>query len=117
MVVVSYPEEGFANMLGQLIEQKVKEEKKAEIAKKMNGKLFLEIREIGVGAMVEFSGESIRVSNERPEKVTALISVADYNTLTMLLTSGILKQLKFIISGKLKIKNLSFVRKFGAILS
>lgn len=117
MVSVSYPESGFANIIGQLIEQKVSEPKKAEIAKKMKGKLFLEIRDIRVGATIEFSGEKINVSNERPQKDFALISVADYNTLTLLSSAGMLKQLRLMISGKLKIKKIGFARKFGALLS
>ncbi|MDK2795365.1 MAG: hypothetical protein PWQ22_146 [Archaeoglobaceae archaeon] len=116
MVRVSYPESGFANMLGQLIEQNLREASKAEIAKNMKGEIYLEIRDIEVGATVEFKGEDVEVRNEKPEKPFAMISVADYNTLSLVSSSGILKQLRLILSGKLKIKNMGFARKFGALL-
>lgn len=117
MVSVIYPESGFGSIIGQLIEQKLKDPKKAEMAKKMKGKIFLEIRDMGVGATIEFKGESVEVKNERPDKDFAMISVADYNTLSLLSTSGILKQLRLILSGRLKIKNMGFARKFGALIS
>ncbi|MEM1751601.1 MAG: SCP2 sterol-binding domain-containing protein [Archaeoglobaceae archaeon] len=118
MVSVSYPEEGFANIVGQLIEQKLKENpKKAEIAKKLRGTIFLEIRDMGVSATVEADGEKIKVTNEKPEKDFALISVSDYDTLTLVSTSGLLKQLRLMLSGKLKIKKIGLARKFGALIS
>ncbi|MEM4689740.1 MAG: SCP2 sterol-binding domain-containing protein [Archaeoglobaceae archaeon] len=118
MVSVSYPEEGFANIVGQLIEQKLKENpKKAEIAKKLRGTIFLEIRDMGVSATVEADGEKIKVTNEKPEKDFALISVSDYDTLTLVSTSGLLKQLRLMLSGRLKIKKIGLARKFGALIS
>lgn len=117
MVSVSYPEEGFANILGQLIEQKIQDPKKAEIAKKMRGKIYIEIRNMEVGATVELNGESIRVTNEKPEKGYAMISVSDYDTLTLVATSGLLKQMQLMLSGKLKIKKIGLARKFGALIS
>jgi predicted lipid carrier protein YhbT len=117
MVEVIYSESGFGNVIGQLLEQKLKDPKRAEIAKKMKGKIFLEVRDMGVGATVEFGGGRVEVKNERPQKDFALISVADYNTLASLSSSGILKQLKLVVTGKLKIKNFGFARKFGALIS
>ncbi|MDI9610688.1 MAG: SCP2 sterol-binding domain-containing protein [Archaeoglobaceae archaeon] len=117
MVVVSYPEGGFANIVGQLLEQKLSDPKKAEIAKKMRGKIFLEIRDLGVGATIEFMGEKIKISDEKPQKDFALISVANYNTLALLSSAGMLKQLRLMLSGKLKIKKIGLARKFGALLS
>ncbi|MCS7143787.1 MAG: SCP2 sterol-binding domain-containing protein [Archaeoglobaceae archaeon] len=118
MVSISYPDRGFPNVVGQLIEQKLKENpKKAEIAKKMRGKIFLEIRNIGVGATVELDGENIKVTNEKPEKDFALISVSDYDTLTLVSSSGLLKQMRLMLSGKLKIKKIGLARKFGILLS
>ncbi|MEM0302682.1 MAG: SCP2 sterol-binding domain-containing protein [Archaeoglobaceae archaeon] len=118
MVSVSYPEEGFANIVGQLIEQKLKENpKKAEIAKKLRGTIFLEIRDMGVSATVEFLNDAIKVTDEKPQKDFALISVSDYETLTLLSTSGLLKQLRLMLSGKLKIKKIGLARKFGALIS
>lgn len=118
MVSVTYPEEGFANIVGQLIEQKLRDNpKKAEIAKKLRGTILLEIRDMGVSATVEADGERIKVTNEKPEKNFALISVSDYDTLTMVSTSGLFKQLRLMLSGKLKIKKIGLARKFGALIS
>jgi|YelNatPaOPRAMG01_1025707.scaffolds.fasta_scaffold244312_2 putative sterol carrier protein len=116
MISVSYPEEGFANILGQLIEQKIKEPDKAELARNIRGKLYIEIRNMNVGATVEFEGEKIKVTGEKPEKDFGMISVPDYDTLTLLSTAGMLKQMRLMLSGKLKIKKIGLARKFGALL-
>ncbi|MCQ4153067.1 MAG: SCP2 sterol-binding domain-containing protein [Archaeoglobi archaeon] len=117
MVSVRYPEEGFANIIGQLLEQRLKEPKKAEIAKNMRGKVYIEIRNIGVGATVEFDGDKINVTNEKPKKDSAIISVSDYETLTLLSSAGLLKQIRLMLSGKLKIRKIGFAKKFGALIS
>jgi len=117
MISISYPEEGFANIIGQLIEQKLKDPKKAEIAKNMRGKVYIEIRNIGVGATVDFDGDKIKISHEKPKKDFAMISVSDYETLTLLSSAGLLKQIRIMLSGRLKIKKIGFAKKFGALIS
>ncbi|MCX8172543.1 MAG: SCP2 sterol-binding domain-containing protein [Archaeoglobaceae archaeon] len=117
MVRISYPEKGFPNVVGQLIEEKLKDPKKLEMAKNMHGKIFLEIRNLGVFATVEMDGENIRVTADKPDKDYAVISVSDYDTLTIVSTSGLLKQLKLMISGKLRVKKIKLARKFGILLS
>ncbi len=114
---VVYDESGFASILGQLIQQKIEDPAKRKMAKKMKGKIVVELRDMNVSATVIFSGNKIEVRNgELP--ANSLIS-ADFETINTLSSGkvGMLGVLKLMITGKLKIKGIGMARKFQKLLS
>ncbi|MCQ4153926.1 MAG: hypothetical protein DSO01_05385 [Archaeoglobi archaeon] len=120
MVEVIYPKEGLANLLGNLIMQNTRRDiKKAEIARKTRGTVVIEIRDLGFTATVELKGDRIEVRNGKPEELSdcALIS-ANFGVISYLLgNNSTIKSLKFMLSGKLKIKKMLLAKKLSTIMS
>ncbi len=117
MVEVIYDDVGLASMLGQLLQQKLSDPRKAEIAKSMRGRLVIEVRDMNIAATIVFAGDRIEVRNGGGN-ADSVIS-ADFQTINSLATGqvGILGVLKLMITGKLKIKGIGMARKFQEILS
>jgi len=115
-MIVRYPDSGLANIIGQLLEQKLKEREKMEIAKKMRGKIVLEMKDLNAYATLEFKGEVVEATNDKTENANASIS-ANFETFQKLLSASTLKVIWFIISGKLKIRGFDLALKFGRLIS
>lgn len=114
---VIYPESGFGNIVGQLLEEKLKKLEKVEIAKKMRGGIVIEVKDLGVSATIKFTGESVEVFNGKTESACSTIS-ANFEVINELVSgSTTLKVLKLIITRKLRIKGIAMARKFSALLS
>ncbi|MCS7143857.1 MAG: SCP2 sterol-binding domain-containing protein [Archaeoglobaceae archaeon] len=119
MVEVVYPKEGLANLLGNLIMQNVRRDKrKAEIAMKTRGTAVIEIRDLGFTATIEFMGDKIEVKNGKPEKSKYALISANYGVISSLLgNSSTIKTLKLMLSGKLKVKNVALAKRLSTIMS
>jgi len=120
MVEVIYPKEGLANLLGNLLLQNTKRDrKKAEIARKTRGTVVIEVRDLGFSATVEFKGDKIEVRNGKPEGLSdyALIS-ANFGVISYLLgNNSTINSLKLMLSGKLKIRKIMLAKKLSTIMS
>lgn len=114
---VTYPDTGFGNIVGQMLEQKLKESRKAELAKRLRGEAVIEVKDLGVSATIKFMGDFIEVVNGKSGKATSTIS-ADFNVINELVSGATsLKVLKFILTRKLRVKGFGMARKLSALLS
>jgi len=118
MVEVKYDETGFAAIIGQLIQQKLEDPRKATMAKDIRGRIVIDVRDMGVAATVEFESDRIVVRNGKVGENYAEIS-ADFETINSLATGeiGTLGVLKLMLKGKLKIRGIGMAGKFQSILS
>ncbi|WP_202319100.1 SCP2 sterol-binding domain-containing protein [Archaeoglobus neptunius] len=101
----------FATILGKILEEKLRDKKKEEIARRINGSVSVECRDLKMSTTITFKGD--RVIVESGSKGKYLIS-ADLQTLNGLTFGkiGLLGTVKLIIKGKLKIKGMIFAMKF-----
>lgn len=114
---VTYPDSGFGNIVGQLLEQKLKKPGKAELTKRMRGEVVIEVKDLGVSATIKFMGDFIEVVNGKSENALSTIS-ADFNVINELVSGTTsLKVLKFILTRKLRVKGFGMARKLSALLS
>ncbi|NHW23516.1 MAG: hypothetical protein HA489_04605 [Archaeoglobales archaeon] len=93
--------------------------KKAETARKTRGTVVIDIRDLGFTATVELKGDRIEVRNGKPEELSdcALIS-ANFGVISYLFgNNSTIKSLKFMLSGKLKIKKILLAKKLSTIMS
>lgn len=114
-VEYSRDELGFATILGKILEEKLRDGKKEEIARRINGSVTVECRDLGMSATVTFRGDRIVVENG--SRSSNLIS-ADLQTLNGLTFGkiGLLGTLKLVVKGRLKIKGMMFAMKFRKLL-
>ncbi len=116
-VNVVYPDSGFGNIVGQLLEQKLKKSEKAEFAKKMRGEITVEVRDLGVSATIRFMGEFVEVINGSSEKADSTIS-ANFKVINELVSGATtLRVLKLMLTRKLRIRGISMAKKFSALLA
>ena len=119
-VEITYEKEGFASILGQLLEQNLSENpQKVEKAREMEGSIVIQVRDMDTSATVEFGKNRITVYNGTPVKGKFAMISADFETINALSTgkAGMLKTLVWILKGKLKIKGIRMARKFQSLLS
>ncbi len=105
----------FATILGRILEEKLRDRRRAEIARKINGSVTVECRDLGMSATVTFNGDRIVVENGYGGKY---LTSADLQTLNGLTFGkiGLLDTLKLIMKGRLKIKGMMFAMKFRKLL-
>ncbi|MEM0203934.1 MAG: SCP2 sterol-binding domain-containing protein [Archaeoglobaceae archaeon] len=114
---VIYPDSGFGNIVGQMLEQKLKKPGKAELAKKMRGEVVIEVKDFGTSATIKFMGESIEVVNGKTENACSTIS-AEFKVINELVSGATtLKVLKLMLTRKLRIKGIAMARKLSALLA
>ncbi|MBO8180234.1 MAG: SCP2 sterol-binding domain-containing protein [Archaeoglobus sp.] len=119
-VEVTYENQGFAMILGQLIDQAItKSPSKGNIVRDLKGNLVVEVTDMNAAATVEFNSGRITVYNGMPAKGKYSLISSDFETINSLATgkAGLLKTLKLIITGKLKIKGIKMARKFQSLLA
>lgn len=119
MVEVVYQKEGFANLVGNLLMQNIRRDKrKAEIARKTRGTAVIEVRDLKFTATIDLKGDRIEVWNGKPEKTDYALISANYGIISFLLgNSSILNTLKLMISGKLKIKKIRLAKRLSILMS
>ncbi len=112
---IEYEPSGLAAILGQLLEQKMDEEKR-KIARNLKGSLTIEARDLNAASTIYFEGDKILLKNEKSGN--AMIST-DFQTLNDLASGKIsfFGTLRLMISGKLKIKGFGLVKKFQKLLT
>ncbi|MFN3384872.1 MAG: SCP2 sterol-binding domain-containing protein [Archaeoglobaceae archaeon] len=114
---VVYPDSGFGNIVGQLLEQKLKKPEKADFAKKIRGEITIEVRDLGVSATVRFMGDLVEVMNGSSEKADSTIS-ANFKVINELVSGATsLRILKLMLTRKLRIKGIPMAKKFNALLA
>ncbi|MDI3497310.1 SCP2 sterol-binding domain-containing protein [Archaeoglobus sp.] len=119
-VEVTYENQGFAMILGQLIDQALtKNPSKGNLVRDLEGNLVVEVTDMNAAATVEFNKGRITVYNGMPAKGKFSIISSDFETINSLATgkAGMLKTLKLLATGKLKIKGLRMARKFQSLLA
>ncbi len=119
-VEVTYENQGFAMILGQLIDQTLtKNPSKGNLVRDLEGNLVVEVTDMNASATVEFNKGRITVYNGMPTKGKFSIISSDFETINSLATgkAGLLKTLRLILSGKLKIKGIRMARKFQSLLT
>ncbi|MEM2346543.1 MAG: SCP2 sterol-binding domain-containing protein [Archaeoglobaceae archaeon] len=116
---VLYPKEGFANLVGNLLMQNIRrDKKKAKIAMKTRGIAVIEVKDLGFSATIEFKGDKIEVRNGKPEGSNYALISANYGVISSLLgNSSTIKTLKLIISGKLRVKKIGLAKRLSVIMS
>lgn len=119
MVEVLYPKEGLANLLGNLLMQNIRRDKrKAEIATKTRGIALIEIKDLGFTATIEFKGDKIEVRNGKPEGSNYALISANYGVISYLLgNSSTIKTLRLMLSGKLKVKKITLAKRLSTLMS
>ncbi|MEM0332811.1 MAG: SCP2 sterol-binding domain-containing protein [Archaeoglobaceae archaeon] len=112
---IEYEPSGLAAILGQLLEQRMNEEK-IKIAKSLKGSLTIEAKDLNAASTIYFEEDKIMLKNEKGGK--AVIST-DFQTLNELASGkiGTFGTLRLMISGKLKIKGLRLVKRFQKLLT
>ncbi|AAB90785.1 SCP2 sterol-binding domain-containing protein [Archaeoglobus fulgidus] len=119
-VEVTYENQGFAMILGQLIDQALtKNPSKGNLVRDLEGNLVVEVTDMNAAATVEFNKGRITVYNGMPAKGKFSIISSDFETINSLATgkAGMLKTLKLLATGKLKIKGIRMARKFQSLLA
>ncbi len=119
-VEVTYENQGFAMVLGQLIDQALTENpSKGNIVRELKGNLVVELTDMNAAATVEFNMGKITVYNGKPTKGKFSVISSDFETINSLATGkvGMLRTLRLMASGKLKIKGIRMARKFQSLLS
>ncbi|MET1124784.1 MAG: SCP2 sterol-binding domain-containing protein [Archaeoglobaceae archaeon] len=111
---VRYDEAGLASIIGQMIEQKLREKEK--LVRNLRGSITIELTDFDSSATVYFTGDSVIVRNGGGGE--ALIST-DFETLNKLATGeiGTLGALKLMLKRKLKIKGLGMAMKLQSLLT
>lgn len=114
---IIYPESGFGNIVGQILEQKLKKPEKTELARKMRGEVVIEVKDFRASATIKFMGDSIEVVNGKTENTCSTIS-ANFKVINELVSGATTpKVLKLILTRKLKIKGIAMARKLSALLA
>ncbi len=112
---VVYPESGVASILGQMIEQSLKDKPhKRKIAEKLRGKkVVIEFTDQNAAATVEFRDDEIVLKNTKEDGDSAYIG-GDFETLTKITTGevGTLKTLWLMMKGKVKMKKSGVLKEF-----
>jgi hypothetical protein len=119
-VEVTYENQGFAMVLGQLIEQALTSNpSKGNLVRELKGNLVVELTDMNAAATVEFNKGRITVYNGRPTKGKFSVISSDFETINSLATgkAGMLKTLRLMARGKLKIKGIRMARKFQSLLA
>lgn len=119
-VEVTYENEGFAMILGQLIDQAItKNPSKGNLVRNLKGNVVVEVTDMNTAATVEFNNGKITVYNGAPTEGKYSLISSDFETINSLASgeAGLLKTLKLIITGKLKIKGIRMARKFQSLLA
>ncbi|WP_202319224.1 SCP2 sterol-binding domain-containing protein [Archaeoglobus neptunius] len=117
---VTYEKQGFASILGQLIEQSLsKNPAKGNVVRDLKGSLVVEVTDMDVSATVEFNRDRITVYNGKPVEGKFAVISADFETINALSAgkAGLLKTLRWVLSGRLKIKGMRMARKFQSLLT
>lgn len=112
---IEYEPSGLSAILGQLLEQKMNEEKR-KIARNLKGSLTIEARDLNAASTIYFEGDKIILKNEKGGK--AMIST-NFQTLNDLASGkiGFFGTMKLIMTGKLKIKGFGLVKRFKKLLT
>ncbi len=119
-VEVTYENEGFAMILGQLIDQAItKNPSKSNLARSLKGNIVVEVTDMDTAATVEFNNGKITIYNGMPTKGKYSLISSDFETINSLASGevGLLKTLKLIVTRKLKIKGIRMARKFQSLLT
>ncbi len=119
-VEVTYEKEGFASVLGQLIEQILTERPaRANLARDMKGSVVVKVRDMDAAATVEFNQGRITIYNGQPVKGKFSVITADFDVINDLASgkAGMLKTMSWLLRGRLKIKGIRMAQKFQKIFS
>lgn len=118
MYEITYPEEGFANILGQLIQQKLSQGKqKQQLARELKGTIVIEATDVGVSATLEFDQNGVRMYNGKPSEGSYALVSGKFEIISSIASrSGILRTLLLILSGRLKVKGVRMASKLTALL-
>jgi putative sterol carrier protein len=116
---VVYPESGVAAILGQMIEQNLKDKPdKEKIAQKLKGeKVVVEFTDQNAAATVEFKDDEIVLTNSKYTGDCAYIGT-DFETMTKITAGqiGFVRTLWLLLTGKLKMKKSGVLKEFQKLL-
>lgn len=119
-IEVTYENQGLALILGQLIDQSItKNPSKGNAVRDLKGSIVVEVTDMNASATVEFNKGKITVYNGLPVKGKFSVISSDFETINALATgkANILKTIRLLASGKLKIKGIRMARRFQKLLT